>query len=190
MPARTALAHVAGLVLACLLAGPAHATSIVARDVDYLATTATEVVRGVVVEVDTTHAPDGTPWTRSTVAVAEVWKGRLDATVDLWQQGGTLPDGTRMHIPGDLTLRPGDEIVAFLHTAPDGRRASLLFGWSVFEVTGLGDDAPVQRHSVDFGLFAPDDKGALAPTTSQAFAPPATVGALRRAVGRTLEAAP
>ncbi|MCB9665420.1 MAG: hypothetical protein H6732_15010 [Alphaproteobacteria bacterium] len=171
MPRTSVLAGLVVLALALGAAPTARATSILATSVEELAKLSDVVVQGVV--VDSAHVLDaqGDPWTRHTLAVSASWREAVQPTVELWQRGGPLPDGSVIVIPGDLRLRVGDEIVAFVDRLPDGRLVSTSFGWSVFEV---GADGRLTRHQDDLGLFVRGERG-LRPARPDEITPPASL---------------
>lgn len=172
------------LVVGLMTAGVAGAATIVARDTPWLARNADAIVEAEVVAVEHQLGADGRPWTHNRLRVAAWWKGTGPVEIDVEQLGGPFPDGRILHIDGDLALRPGQKIVAFLDEQ-DGHLGSLLLGWSVFEV---GPDGALRRHHADFGLVAPDPIGRLAPVAPAAVATPRHLSALRVAVRAALEA--
>lgn len=166
----------AAVVLALLSASVASATTLVARSVEELARLSAVVVRGVVLDSSTVVDAEGTPWTHHTLAVSRSWREPLVGTVDLWQRGGVLPDGSVLLAPGDLSVQPGDEVVAFLRRQDDGRLVSTALGWSVFDV-GVG--GAIARNSEDFGLFV-EEGGVLRPARPGEGRPPQTVAELEQ----------
>lgn len=161
----------------------AQASSIVGRDVPYLARHAEHVVVGTVVAERVAYAADGTPFTGTVIAVDEAWKGRATGEVVLWRQGGPLADGSVLTIPGDVALAVGETAVVFASTAPDGRWFSLLLGWSVIEVA---DDGRLARSGAHLGVHLPDADGVLRPAPADAVALPASLSALEARVRETL----
>ena len=169
-------------------ANRAQAASIVGRSVEDMAQHADLVVRATVLarhhEVDAA----GTPWTRAELAVTTVLKGPAGDTVEVWQQGGPLPDGSVVVIPGDLVLDVGGDHVLFLSYGDGDRLYSHLLGWSVFDVRGDGPLARVVRNAGGADLFVAGPKIAGdAPTTPK---PPVTLGQLTARVAAALGEAP
>lgn len=168
-----------------VLPGGAQAATIVARSVPYMTQHADAVVHGRVVAQAVEIGPDGDPYTRSTLSLHHVWKGELGATVDVWQKGGALPDGSILTIPGDVTLAQGDDVVLFLHH--DGTRHwSFLLGWSAFDVLGFGPEAPIARDATQVHALGLDPDGVLRPATKDDLAAPPTLGDLEALVTSAL----
>lgn len=183
-----ALALVAGLAL-----GPnAQAASIVARDVAHMTVHADVVLRGEVIDQRVELDQDGLPWTRSTLQVERSYKGAVGATVEVWQRGGVMPDGTVVRIDGDLDLAVGERAVVFLSEDPDhgGRLVSFLLGWSAFELTGDGPLATLSRSASDLQAFVIGSDGVLAkPGKSLAAKPPVVLSDLEDRIAKALEGA-
>lgn len=168
------------VLLSLFLGSPAHAATIVARDVDYLTTASDAVVHGTVTGVRYETDPQGQRWTHTELTVDAWWKGPGGDTVVLTQLGGAYPDGRVMKVMGDPSLDKGDEVVLFLRK--DGERwFSTLLSWSVFDVA---EDDRIRRHAADLAVMERDRQGRLTATTPAAHLPPPTLAALEAEVTR------
>jgi hypothetical protein len=110
--------------------------------------------------------------------VVSYWKGSGPEVIDVEQLGGPFSDGRVLHVDGDLALKPGMNVVAFLDR-DGGHLHSMLLGWSVFEIT---EGLRVRRHQEDFGLLAPGPDGGLRPVGAGTVSTPSNVLGLRAAV--------
>ena len=105
-----------GLVMALVTtaSGSARATVMVPADLEVLATEATVIVRGVVVDVRARRSPAGSRIDSIvTLEASTYWKGDLGATVTLSVPGGRL-GRYRSVVVGAPVFVPGDEVVLFL----------------------------------------------------------------------------
>lgn len=168
------------LALALMVAGPASAATIVARDVPYLTEASDLIAHGTVSAITHHMGDDGRPYTVSTLEVRACWKGACGDALDITQLGGPFQDGRVMHIDGDLDLAKGMELVIFLRKGDDGNLYSTLLGWSAFEVR---HSTFLRRHQSEFGLMMWDSEGRMSTAEpSQVPRPPKTLDQLRAAV--------
>ena len=174
----TRIGALAALAFTVVAGAPAQAASIVARDVGYLSSYADLIVEARVERVQSAIGPDGRPWTHNQLRVVSYWKGSGPEVIDVEQLGGAYSDGRVLHIDGDLLLKPGMNVVAFLDQ-DGGHLHSMLLGWSVFEIT---EGLRVRRHQEDFGLLAPGPDGGLRPVGAGTVSTPSNVLGLRAAV--------
>lgn len=180
--ARAMQACLATFVATALLVTPANAASIVGRSVADMTQRSDVVVHARVVRQDV-EMRENVPWTKSTLQISEALKGKVGTTVEVWQQGGTAPDGVQSTLAGDMELATGDEIVIFL-AQREGDYFSFLLGWSVFNVDRTGRFATVRRNQMDLAAYIETTEG-LRPLQKGDLDTPVTFGDLRT---RVLEA--
>jgi hypothetical protein len=169
-------------IVSLFFMGSALAATIVPRDVSYLTAHSDLIVRGHVTAQTVKVDDQGRAWTHNTIKVAERWKGAPEATIDIVQLGGPLPDGRVMYIDGDLALSVGMDIVIFA-SERDGQLFSTLLGWSAFEVEpGL----TITRHQQHFGFFSPDKTGRMNDASPPTTIAPTTLIDLKSRVRRAL----
>lgn len=178
------------LALGLTVAPPVQAASLVARDVAYMTLHADAVVRGAVVDQRVELDADDMPWTVTTLSVEQAYKGKVGATVEVWQRGGEAPDGTILKIDGDLELAVGERAVVFLARDPDlgGRFVSFLLGWSAFEIDGDGAMATLRRSAHDLHGWVLGSDGVLArPGKALHTKPPIVLSDLETRIASALE---
>lgn len=125
---------------ALLLAAGAHATTLLALDLDTLAGTADAVVRAQVVKVSSRWTRDGGRIvTDVELRVAEAWKGGVERTIVVMQPGGVVGD-LGQHVEGAATFAPGEEVVLFLE-ARGGRFTVAGMAQGRFKVEAGSDGA-------------------------------------------------
>lgn len=103
------------------VAGDAHATTVINRNVPEMTRVSGLVLSGVVADVVPNQSAPGFPLaTRVTVAVDRVFKGFMSGpTIRFMIPGGTR-DGKVLVIPGMPAFTPGEEVVLFLERTPRG----------------------------------------------------------------------
>lgn len=102
------------LVALVLCAGLAHATTLLALDLEHLTKGSASIVRGTVKSVSSRWTRDGGRiMTDAVIEVSETWKGAPVREVTVMQPGGEVGDvGQLVH--GTVKFRPGEEVVVFL----------------------------------------------------------------------------
>jgi hypothetical protein len=108
-----------GLVIAALLAGMAHATTLLALDLTSLTKGSSTIMRGTVRSVSSRWTKDGGRiMTDAVLDVSETWKGAAVKEVTVMQPGGEVGDvGQLVH--GTVKFKAGDEVVVFLEGRGD-----------------------------------------------------------------------
>jgi hypothetical protein len=108
-----------GLVSAALLAGMAHATTLLALDLTSLTKGSSTIMRGTVRSVSSRWTKDGGRiMTDAVLDVSETWKGAAVKEVTVMQPGGEVGDvGQLVH--GTVKFKAGDEVVVFLEGRGD-----------------------------------------------------------------------
>lgn len=150
-----------GLAVAALLAGMAHATTLLALDLTSLTKGSSTIVRGTVRSVSSRWTKDGGRiMTDAVLDVTETWKGAAAKEVTVMQPGGEVGDvGQLVH--GTVKFKAGDEVVVFL----EGRGDRFL-------LTGMAQGRfKVERSSDGKSIFARQELEGealfLDPTTHQ-----------------------
>ena len=150
---RPSLICLRAAVLALVLAfgmPHANAATIIARSDVELTEMSDAVVVATVERVAFERAEDGSLQTRHTLTVESWWTGQGPSTIDVLQTGGEA-DGVKQALNGDFKLHEGKRVVMFLRQGPDAWYSTLL-SWSVFDITGSGITATVQRQGGDLAL--------------------------------------
>lgn len=132
------------LVVALVLAGLAHATTLLFLDVPALTKGSSLVVRATVRSVASRWTKDGGRiMTDAVLDVAETWKGAPVKEVTVMQPGGVVGDvGQAVH--GTVKFHAGDEVVLFLE--PRGPN---------YLLTGMVQGRfKIERSSDGVGIFA------------------------------------
>jgi hypothetical protein len=121
----------------------AHATTVVALDVEEQALLSDAIVHARVLGADPVRTPTAA-YIDTRLQITEVLAGTAPAEITIRQMGG-VHDGVRVHVPGDATLVPGGQVVAFVREV-EGRWYLTAMGQSVWTVTDpAASDAPVER---------------------------------------------
>ncbi len=73
-------------------------------------------------------------WTHHEIALQDVVKGELRATVVVSEPGGTV-DGKTMVIPGAVQFTPGEDVVLFLYRTPVGYLRTVGYGQGKYSIS-------------------------------------------------------
>lgn len=102
------------VVGAALVSLHAHATTLVALDVETMAKASDAIVQGTVESVEPKAVAGGSRIvTQVTVKVSQTWKGSVPARIVVTQPGGVVGN-IGQHVSGVATFEVGEEVVAFL----------------------------------------------------------------------------
>ena len=134
---RAVLALVAALALVAL---PllAQATTVLLLTREELVTRSDLVARVRVGRAVSAESDDGTAiMTRTELTVTQSLKGSMPTTLVLEQLGGTHR-GKTQRVPGDATLKPGEDAVVFMKKGDGGRVYLTAMALSVYHVDDKG----------------------------------------------------
>lgn len=149
------------LVLLFALAGPpAHATTVLAVDVQDQALESDALIEAVV-GTSHTFAGDRMVTTDTELSVVRVIGGEAPTKLTIRQAGGTL-DGRTTFLPGDARLEPGQRIAAFVRKI-DGQWYFTALAQSVWHVEGEGPKAAVHRDVDGSHFMERNGDGAIVP---------------------------
>ena len=116
----------AGLFWIALLAGPAGATTVLRLERDELASRATRVFEGTVLEVEGTRDAEGRIVTRVRFAIERDgwWKGAGSAQAELLFPGGRIEsEGRALIVAGMPSFARGEHVLVFASEAASGGTA-------------------------------------------------------------------
>lgn len=127
-----------GILLICMLAASAWATTLLALDVNGLSKSSDVVVRGRVVSVSPRWTKDHARIVTDTeLEVSESWKGAPSKRIVVMQPGGEIGE-VGQHVEGIAAFKAGEEVVLFLEAR--GER---------FTVAGMAQGRFIVERSAD-----------------------------------------
>ena len=156
------------IVLLCLVALPAQATSLISMDIVQLSEASSEVITGKVVKQQADFDASGTRiYTTSTVEVEILVKGNLRTTeqVRVRQIGGEIGDTVQV-ASGMVYLRPEENVLLFLNPADNAGMTHKVTGFTQ-GIYKLQSDPVSQQtvampvHSAGVELFKVNGKGEI-----------------------------
>ena len=147
-----------GILLCACAAGMLRATTLMQMTLAQMAHAAQEIVRARCV-ANATRWDSGELWTLTTFDVEETWRGVANGQITVRLLGGRTAQFTST-VSGVPRFRPGEEVVLFLQSTPQGDYSVVSWQQGTFRILGdkgTGEER-VTQDTASLGTYDPSTR--------------------------------